>query len=1257
MDAPEEDLDIKLQRVSGELITAFDQRLEPFLRKSDGSGQVRSRVRTRDASHLISNLLDPFQELPQLLDPHLPKWLPMLAGALLEYLQTRRRRPRENFNESSQLMPLPTAICKLIYTFCKIRGEKVIVRFFNVETKYLELLLSALEEAERHQSLEDASFQWTWEERYVVLLWLSHLMFAPFDLSTISSVYMEDVDIAGVVGFFWPSNVPGITIRILPVAVKYLASPGKERDAAKALLVRMALRRDMQKLGVTNALMQWAIYWLTPRSDGPFQSPYKYIGVLSFLAGILASSTETSDMEKYLSTVFYAVNAVSSNNDAMSDVVKSSAVAKKAAIKVMRSIAVSKLRRDRQDMAGIELVESTIGHLLEQLGDNDTPVRLAASKALSIITLKLPQDMASQVVAAVLESLNRNVRWVEIESDSSLPPARDLSSVDPLEWHGLMLTLSHLLYRRSPPPRSLGSIIQALLRGLSFEQRSASGGSVGSNVRDAACFGIWALARRYTTEELLAVPSEDVIDASTKVMESEDKNNQSAKRSVLQVLATHLVVTASLDAAGNIRRGSSAALQELIGRHPNTVEKGIDIVQTVDYHSVALRSKAMREVALGATQLHSQYGEALLEALLGWRGIGDADSLARRHAGISYGAVTAELARTKPNSFQVLLMSIESAIQSITRLQIRQVEERHGLLLALASVLDQLPKMIGKSRHDDEQKLLKLSHIIQRSLSSLDSILSLVETTTFRRPELIIEATCRLFISYFPILESVTLGLDASALTTSVSGPSLLSPAGTNVIANTISRLDKGPRSEDPLATRVIGLFQRNLDAWLGRPEPEVTQAASDASVILLLFLDGAQQRDEVVTGWAELIRHQTSRSGSLAGHLLALAKSYMTVTGGQSRKRADLICGSLLERWTQDQNVTVREWILQSLIQSEVLPHNQNLLLRLILEGLEDYTTNARGDVGSHVRLQAIKATKHLWSLITQSGHENTASHTVASSLLLPMLRLAAEKLDRVRVEAQSTLALALRPEPSSQLMKFTFSSQSYFLFLLNLITSDWLHASFGFGAGTKTDERMDELLAGLVVSADTGNEDLVIASRAALTDYCDASQGNTDRVSMALFRNLKARQGQDRIVVPTLEIIAFLFSVGIYQRTTMVDFKNLCLQVQKAGYKSGNVRKLEACVKVYGGVAAMGDQAVALAPMADGTLQQKRSDGAAEARKRLGALMVHPWPRVRNSVVDELWGLMSGGEGDTAEKLKGVDWGRAEKGPIKELLSGLGL
>lgn len=242
-----------------------------------------------------------------------------------------------------------------------------------------------------------------------------------------------------------------------------------------------------------------------------------------------------------------------------------------------------------------------------------------------------------------------------------------------------------------------------------------------------------------------------------------------------------------------------------------------------------------------------------------------------------------------------------------------------------------------------------------------------------------------------------------------------------------------------------------------------------------------------------------------------------------------------------------------------------------------------------------------------------------------------------------------------SSRLTRLTFSSQTYFIFLLDLLNSDWLHGDFFPNQQFDLDQWMDELLSGYVTSADTGNEDLVIASRAAITSYCDASQENLDRVCASLLRNLKARQGQDRIVVPTLEITAFLFSVGIYQRSTMVDMKKLCLQTQKAGYKSGNVRKLEACVRVYAGVAALDGS---LPRMASEILEQKRSEGVAEARKRLGALMIHPWPRVRSSVVDELWELeVMNGEEVRAGMLKGINWSEAGKGAIKTLVGELGL
>ena len=57
----------------------------------------------------------------------------------------------------------------------------------------------------------------------------------------------------------------------------------------------------------------------------------------------------------------------------------------------------------------VEVIETTIGALFEALSDNATPVRLAASKAMSMITLKLPSDMAAQVVEEVLTLLRRDV--------------------------------------------------------------------------------------------------------------------------------------------------------------------------------------------------------------------------------------------------------------------------------------------------------------------------------------------------------------------------------------------------------------------------------------------------------------------------------------------------------------------------------------------------------------------------------------------------------------------------------------------------------------------------------------------------------------------------------------------------------------------------------------------------------------------------------------------------------------------------------
>ncbi len=943
----------------------------------------------------------------------MPKWLPLLASAYLDYLQARRRRLGA---PSAFLMPLPAAIAKLIYTICKIRGEKVVVGFLTVETRYLELLLTRLEEAESASlAAPGSAVSWSWEERYVVLLWLSQLFLAPFDLATISSGDIDDdADLPPIPDFRWPAaadTIPGLTARVLPLAIRYLASPGRERDAAKALLVRVALRRDMQGLGILRALVNWALASL---GRPVHSSPYHHIGVLSFLAGILRSSSDASDLDDYLNSIFHTTHALAT---AANGGITSSALARKMVIKVLRSVAEQILRRSaRPDgAAATELVETTIGHFLERLADNDTPVRLAASKALGVITLGLAPDLASQVIDAVLGSLNHNVRWVRNAADPAAPRTRDLTSVDPLEWHGLMLTLSHLLYRRSPPAGNLADVVHALLLGLSFERRSPSGGSIGANVRDAACFGIWALARRYSTAEILAVPTQSISVATSR----------DPGVSVLQVVAAELVVTASLDPAGNIRRGSAAALQELIGRHPDTVEEGIGVVQAVDYHAVALRSRAISEVAMSAMRLSGRYGDAILAALLGWRGIGDADATARRTAATAFGAITAEMATgnmvTSP--LQQLVDTVDTIIRKLEALQLRQVDERHGVLLCLAAVLDAFPTLVAAELASPSGGKA-ISAVLRRVTGALQMILDKCKSTTFRRPELVAEAAARLVVSCFPILQAAILGADSRVPL--MAGPALLASTNTRAFSDIVSAIDLRHSTDGHgIPDELLSLLQANLSMWLNRPEEDVISATSEAALVVLIFSgpeDGGdiQSRNNTIRAWADAVLHpSTNRTGAEFGYFFALTKAHPMLphipprdTGQVEAGDNALICRAVLGRWASDQRIETRVALLQALTQSDVLVANVSQFLGLIAEGLDDYTTNARGDIGSHVRLQALRATKGLWRSIDDgAGGRPENVEKLVSQLFLRILRLAAEKLDRVRTEAHSTLTLTLQP------------------------------------------------------------------------------------------------------------------------------------------------------------------------------------------------------------------------------------------------------
>lgn len=110
---------------------------------------------------------------------------------------------------------------------------------------------------------------------------------------------------------------------------------------------------------------------------------------------------------------------------------------------------------------------------------------------------------------------------------------------------------------------------------------------------------------------------------------------------------------------------------------------------------------------------------------------------------------------------------------------------------------------------------------------------------------------------------------------------------------------------------------------------------------------------------------------------------------------------------------------------------------------------------------------------------------------------------------------------------------SIDYFKLVLQLTSS--LPALFNDDDELPNDYEMcwrRELLAGYVTSADTGSEDLVRASRAALAstraeEVCQS--GKSPWIISCLIEVMKSNQGNDRVLVPVMEVLSFLFDIGL--------------------------------------------------------------------------------------------------------------------------------
>lgn len=196
-----------------------------------------------------------------------------------------------------------------------------------------------------------------------------------------------------------------------------------------------------------------------------------------------------------------------------------------------------------------EEIEEIIDQLIQGLRSGDSVVRWSAAKGIGRVTGRLPKEFADDVVGSVLELFSPR------EGDGA--------------WHGGCLALAELGRRGLLLPSRLPEVVPVVMQALVYDEPKGYA-SVGSHIRDAACYVCWSFARAYETSDLEPFVND---------------------------IAAQLLIVTCFDREINCRRAASAAFQENVGRQ-GTFPHGIDILTAADFFAVSVRTNAYHSISV-----------------------------------------------------------------------------------------------------------------------------------------------------------------------------------------------------------------------------------------------------------------------------------------------------------------------------------------------------------------------------------------------------------------------------------------------------------------------------------------------------------------------------------------------------------------------------------------------------------------------------------------------------------------------------------
>nr|XP_045231453.1 tubulin-specific chaperone D isoform X2 [Macaca fascicularis] len=609
------------------------------LREVHGGGVAREVALER-----FRVIMDKYQEQPHLLDPHL-EWM---MNLLLDIVQ-----------DQTSPASLVHLAFKFLYIITKVRGYKTFLSLFPHEVADVEPVLDLVTD----QNPKDHE---TWETRYMLLLWLSVTCLIPFDFSRLDGNLLTQ-----------PGQTRmSIMDRILQIAESYLIVSDKARDAAAVLMSRFITRPDVKRSKMAEFL-DWSLCNLASSSFQTLQGVITMDGMLQALAQIFKHG-KREDCLPYAATVLRCLDdcKLPESNQTL---------LRKLGVKLVQRLGLTFLkprvaawryqRGCRSLAANLQLlaqgqseqkpliptedadedddvpegVESVIEQLLVGLKDKDTVVRWSAAKGIGRMAGRLPKALADDVVGSVLDCFSFQ------ETDKA--------------WHGGCLALAELGRRGLLLPSRLVDVVAVILKALTYDEKRGSC-SVGTNVRDAACYVCWAFARAYEPQEL---------------------------KPFVTAISSALVIAAVFDRDINCRRAASG-----------TFPHGIDILTTADYFAVGNRTNCFLVISVYIAGF-PEYTQPMIDHLVTMK-ISHWDGVIRELAVKALHNLTQRAPEYSATQVFPRLLSMTLS---------PDLHTRHGSILACAEVAYALYKLAAQENrpvtdHLDEQAVQGLKQIHQQ---------------------------------------------------------------------------------------------------------------------------------------------------------------------------------------------------------------------------------------------------------------------------------------------------------------------------------------------------------------------------------------------------------------------------------------------------------------------------------------------------------------------------------------------------------------